>query len=68
MTLSKRQQMSGFRWMLTLEYVFLGYVAVHHWGWLDGMAAIIAMMIVVGAIRVRFTTDDAWPSGCDGTP
>ncbi len=45
----------------TAGYIFLGYVAVHHWGWLDGLAAIVTFNTFVGAVRTKTTWADIYP-------
>jgi hypothetical protein len=49
-------------------YIFLGYVAVHHWGWLDGMAALLGFMTLIGATRTKTSWDDLYPPGEESKP
>lgn len=56
--MTKKTAIATQSWLITLTYVFLGYVAVHHWGWLDGMAALLGFNLLVGAIRTKTNWED----------
>lgn len=45
-------------WMTCFAYAFITYVLSRHIGWLDAFGAMVAMNVVVGAIRTKTTWDD----------
>ncbi len=62
MDLTKKERAMTMHGVLTtLGYVYLGYVAVHHIGWLDGMAALVAFNTLVGAVRTKTSWQDLYP-------
>lgn len=62
MDITKKDRAMTMHGVLTcVGYVYLGYVAVAHIGWLDGIAVVVALNIVVGAIRTKTSWSDLYP-------
>lgn len=56
--MTKAKHIIWFGRACLVHYALVGYVAVRHLGWLDGLAAVSVLSLVVGAIRTKTTWDE----------